>query len=101
VQAWAAFLSQHLFGTIIFVAIGALAEEMLFRGALQHELGKWPSIILFALAHGTYFSVVQLLGALLAGIILAQMRERTQSIFPGFISHAAYNLVAVFFLSGI
>ncbi len=95
----AAMLAHAPFAAIIFLAFGALAEEMFFRGALYSELGKWPSIILFALAHGGYFSIVEIIGAFLAAIILTRAREQGKGIFPGFVAHALYNLAAVFILS--
>lgn len=93
------FLASIPLPAIIFLVIGALAEEMFFRGVLLHEIGKWPSIMLFALAHGGYFSIIEIAGALFAAIILTHTRERSKSIFPGFVAHALYNLTAVFILT--
>ncbi|QQR92851.1 MAG: CPBP family intramembrane metalloprotease [Candidatus Iainarchaeum archaeon] len=98
VTATAAFFASIPLTAIVFFVFGALAEEMFFRGVLFHEIGKWPSIVLFALAHGGYFSIVEVIGALAAGYVLVRTRERAASIFPGFVAHALYNLVAVFIL---
>jgi membrane protease YdiL (CAAX protease family) len=83
------------------LVFGALAEEMFFRGALFSELGKWPSIVLFALAHGGYFSFVEIAGAFLAAIVLTRAREQGKGIIPGFVAHVLYNLAAVFILSSL
>lgn len=98
VVATATLLSSIPLTAIVFLVVSALAEEMFFRGALFNEIGKWPSIFLFAFAHGGYFSIIEIIGAFAAGYILVRTRERAASIFPGFVAHALYNLAVVFIL---
>ncbi len=87
-----------LVAVIFLMAFGALAEELFFRGIIFKELGKWPSILLFGFAHMGYGSIIEVTGALGAGIILFYARERNKSIFPGFVAHALYNLTAIFLI---
>jgi membrane protease YdiL (CAAX protease family) len=70
-----------------------------FRGlgySLLERFGRWPAIlgvgVIFGLAHGLILSlpVIAVLGALLAWI-----RSRTDSVYPGMLLHSAFNLVAL------
>lgn len=92
-----AIFSQGLFGAgqIIF---SALAEEVFFRGIIFTILGAVPSVLLFGVAHAGYGSLIQLVGALAAGVILIRARVKYDSIFPGLVGHVLYNLVVIFVL---
>jgi membrane protease YdiL (CAAX protease family) len=81
--------------TILFLIFSALGEELFFRGAVQKYAGILPSAILFTLTHIAYGSMVVLAGAFIAGYWLSLIREKNNSILPGFIAHAGYNLVVV------
>lgn len=83
---------------ISFLLVSAVAEEMFFRGILYTIAGEAGSAILFAFFHFGYGSGVEILGALVAGIILARGRTRYKSIYPGLAAHLVYNLAAVFVL---
>lgn len=82
-------------GKVIF---SALAEEVFFRGILFSMLGSIPTVILFGLAHAGYGSLVEVIGALAAGVIFIRAREKYQSIFPGVVGHVLYNLIVIFVL---
>jgi membrane protease YdiL (CAAX protease family) len=76
-------------------------EELTYRGlgySLLERFGRWPAIlavgILFGLAHGLVltFPVIAFFGC-----VLAWVRARTDSVFPGMVLHATFNLVALVF----
>lgn len=77
-----------------------VAEELVFRGAIQRSLhdkgmGNWTAIaiaaLLFALAHG---NPAQMPHAFLAGLLLGWMYSRTRSVVPGVAYHWANNTIA-------
>jgi membrane protease YdiL (CAAX protease family) len=79
--------------------LGPLVEEMTFRGlgySLLEPYGRVVAIvgigILFGLAHGL-IEALPILVALGAG--LAYLRARTDSLYPCFLVHAAFNAIAL------
>jgi hypothetical protein len=82
------------------VILAPVVEELLFRGVLygtlRLRLGTWPataiSAALFALAHG--YGVVGFASVLASGVLWAVAYERTRSLVPGMLVHAASNLQA-------
>lgn len=93
-----------------FLVFGPLGEELLFRGfvyervrALQPRSALWPILISsFAFsAHHLWLNtapgglaLTQVLFTIPMGIVLALLRHRTASIWPGFLLHVATNLPA-------
>ncbi len=80
----------------VLVPIG---EEMFFRGLVYGTLRRWGvtaatvlSALLFAAVHQ---QVVHFLPIALLGVVLALLYERTGSLLPAVIVHAANNMVAV------
>ncbi len=76
-----------------------LVEELTFRGlgySLLEPFGRWPAILvvglLFGLAHGL---VVLLPVIVFFGCLLAWLRSRTGSVFPGMVAHGLFNLIAL------
>ena len=75
-------------------------EELLFRGVLygtlRLRLGPWPATLvsaaLFALAHG--YGVVGFVSVFGSGVLWAIAYERTRSLLPGMLAHAASNVQA-------
>ncbi len=90
--------SQGVMGALS-LSVSALIEEVFFRGIIFSIVNPWFSTLLFGIAHAGYGSLVQLGGALIAGIILMRARSETKSIYPGVAGHILYNLVAVFILT--
>ncbi len=96
-------MSLQNFGLLlILVAVVApIAEELFFRGMLYPLLRqRWAALgaivingLLFALIH---FIPVLIPGLLFVGIVLAWVRERSQSIFPCILLHAAQNGIVLF-----
>jgi membrane protease YdiL (CAAX protease family) len=82
------------------VILAPIVEELLFRGVLYGTLrlrfGPLPataaSAALFALAHG--YGVVGFVSVLASGVLWAIAYERTRSLLPGILTHAANNLQA-------
>lgn len=81
------------------VLVAPICEEIFFRGflfgGLLHRMSFWPaallSAFLFGLAHGDVGSFAVLF---VFGIVLAYVRWRTGSIWPGIVIHAANNAIA-------
>jgi membrane protease YdiL (CAAX protease family) len=72
-----------------------LGEELLFRGLTFATLGRYAvpgSAILFALAHGLPELLIQVL---IAGLLLGELRRRTDSLWPGVATHATINLLGI------
>jgi len=74
-------------------------EELTFRGlgfSLLARFGRAPAIllvgILFGLAHGLVLSLPVIVAF---GCILAWVRSRTRSVFPGMLLHGLFNLIAL------
>lgn len=81
------------------VLVAPICEELFFRGflfgGLLHRMSFWPaallSAFLFGLAHGDVGSFAVLF---VFGVVLAFVRWRTGSIWPGIVIHAANNATA-------
>jgi membrane protease YdiL (CAAX protease family) len=76
-------------------------EETTYRGlgySLLVRFGQWPAIVsvgvLFGLSHGLIVSLPVIAGF---GCVLAYVRARTDSAYPGMILHATFNLIALLF----
>jgi len=82
----------------VAVGIGpGVAEELLFRGALQPRLGLWPTAILFTVAHQQYglswAMVATSILAITLGIVRQHMNTSTCIII-----HTLYNITAMLFI---
>ncbi len=72
-----------------------LGEELVFRGVIANALnryGPWAGVlgsaVIFAAAHGP--SVI-FFNALMAGILTGWLFRRTDSLWPGLLTHVVYN----------
>ena len=88
-------------GVISICLAGPLAEEAIFRGAIERRLleknwNPWFAIVisalLFAAAHGNYEQGVT---AIIIGCFMGWVYYRTRSIWPCFLIHALNNTTAV------
>jgi membrane protease YdiL (CAAX protease family) len=80
---------------VVLGLIVPLGEELLFRGLGFAALGRYAvpgSTIGFALAHGLLALIVPVL---VAGLVLAELRRRTGSLWPGVATHATINLLGI------
>ena len=72
-----------------------LGEELMFRGLGFAALQRYAvpgTAIGFAVAHGLLSLIVPVL---FAGIVLALVRSRTGSLWPGYATHASINLMGI------
>lgn len=74
-------------------------EELTFRGlgfSLLSRFGRWPAILgvglLFGLAHGLVLALPIIVAF---GCLLAWIRARTGSVFPGMLAHGTFNFVTL------
>ena len=89
-----------LAGTIDGVVWAPIFEELAFRGllypTLRLRLPPWPAALLsaalFGVAHG--YGVQGFAAVTWSGMIWALGYERTRSLLPGMLAHAASNLMA-------
>ncbi|MGM9482525.1 lysostaphin resistance A-like protein [Roseateles sp. NT4] len=82
--------------TLTACLIAPLVEEMLFRGIIlrsflrQYE--RWPAILGSALLFGlSHMNIYQCVAASVVGLVIGWLYERTRSLWPGILLHAAYN----------
>ena len=96
-------VASSILGAVIFAP---LFEELVFRGALYGTLRvrlRWPlaalaSALIFAAAHG--YGLAGFGSVFISGLLWAWAYEKTGSLLPGMIAHAANNLaVAVTLLA--
>jgi hypothetical protein len=85
-------LSSALFTPIL--------EELVFRGIifsrLRRELPPLPAVVLSALIFAVvHWNIVQFLYAMLLGLVLALLMERTGHLYAAVLGHITANLIAV------
>ena len=100
-QEWLEMLMQNPLGILSACLIGPLAEEAIFRGAVERRLlekkwNPWFAIVIsaafFAIAHGNFG---QGMTAIVMGCFMGWIYYRTRSIMPCFLVHAVNNTTAV------
>ena len=94
-----AHAAAYVANGVVICALVPLAEEVMFRGlgySLLAPFGTWPAILgvglLFGLSHGL---VILLPVIVFFGCLLAWIRSRTDSVFPGMVAHGLFNLIAL------
>lgn len=96
-EAWFKDMASGSFGMIVCVCLLApVLEEMLFRGIILRsflqQYSKWAAIVgsatLFGFAH---MNIYQYVAALITGLFLGWLYERTRSLLPCIALHAGYN----------
>lgn len=100
--------AYFLWMVVVSILVVGPAEELLFRGAVQGLLkrawGPWPAIVaaaaLFGSLHysvgtGTQLQALTYVGvALLLGVVLGWLAERTGTLLVPMLVHGGYNAVA-------
>jgi membrane protease YdiL (CAAX protease family) len=83
--------------SIYLAVLSAVGEELLFRGAIQPELGLIGTALLFGLLHLGPQGLVSIwtLWAILTGLLFGFMFQQTQSLLPVIISHILVNAVSM------
>ncbi len=91
---------QNLETLLLMVSLAPFAEELLFRGYLQHKIGVVFSSALFAALHYGYGSVAEVSGAFVISMVLGAFMRKNKRLLPCVLAHAAYNAfsIAVAFL---
>jgi membrane protease YdiL (CAAX protease family) len=92
---------QGGFALLLAVTLGPIGEELLFRGLLSRRYGILASSLAFGLAHYFYGSVLEVVGAVTVGLILAWYTKRTNSTVAPIVAHAAYNALSILVIFGI
>ncbi len=91
--------TAYIVNAVVICTWVPIVEELTYRGlgySLLERFGRWPAIVavglLFGLAHG----LIESLPVLVAfGSVLAWIRARTGSVYPGMLLHALFNLIAL------
>ena len=94
-----AHAAAYVANGLVVCVVAPFVEELTFRGlgySVLVPFGRWTAIILvgvaFALAHG----LVEAFPFLAAfGSMLAYLRSRVDSVYPGMIVHGIFNAVAL------
>lgn len=91
--------AAYVANAIVICTWVPFVEELTYRGlgfSLLVRFGNWPAIIavgvLFGLAHGLVESFPVLAAF---GCVLAWIRSRTDSVYPGMVLHSLFNLIAL------
>jgi membrane protease YdiL (CAAX protease family) len=91
--------AAYVVNAIVICTWVPFVEETTYRGlgySVLAPLGRWPAILLvgllFGLSHGLILSLPIIV---LFGCVLAWIRARTDSVFPGMVLHGAFNLIAL------
>ena len=98
--------NEGFYGSVLGIELigsGLLApvlEELVFRGIVYGSLrkitGMWPSVFISALLFGlVHFNIVQLIYALMLGIVLALAMEYVGNAYGAIVGHMAANTFAV------
>jgi membrane protease YdiL (CAAX protease family) len=84
---------------VVVCTLVPFVEELTFRGLGFYVLrpyGRWVAIlgtgVLFGLSHGLLLSLPIII---IFGCVLAWLRDRTDSVYPGMLLHGTFNLVAL------
>ena len=88
-------LNAPIWLAIFAFAVAPICEEMFFRGFLVSRLGVIGSSLLFMLAHYSYGSITELVGAFTIGILFALLFKRTKSIVSVAAAHVLFNLISI------
>lgn len=95
-QEFGWLLGNQSYGEIFILAmLSGVAEEILFRGAMQQWVGPIFATFIFALAHPPFNQRLMMwpVFALLVGAVLALECELTKSLIAPILTHAIVNFV--------
>jgi membrane protease YdiL (CAAX protease family) len=100
-EGWdSARATQFVVNFVVIAALAPIVEELTFRGLgyslLEPRLGRWGAIVAVGLAFGLVHGLVRGLPLLAVfGGALAWLRVRTDSVYPGIVTHAMFNAFAL------
>jgi membrane protease YdiL (CAAX protease family) len=91
--------SAYAANFVVIAIMTPFVEETLFRGlgySLLERFGRWPAILAIGIVFGVAHGLVEALPELtLLGIVLAWLRSKTGSIYPGVLVHGTFNAIAL------
>ena len=89
----------YIANAIVVAVVAPIVEELTFRGlgySLLEPLGRWIAIILVGLLFGLAHGLVEAFPFLATfGALLAYLRSRVDSVYPGMIVHGLFNAIAL------
>jgi membrane protease YdiL (CAAX protease family) len=93
----AVFAGAPLWFLFFSVVVAPVCEEVLFRGLMVPRIGIVVSALLFAAMHAGYDSTfaVEVLAALVFGLIAGYVFKKTESLYPSMLAHVLVNATAV------
>jgi len=77
------------------VLIAPFTEELFFRAALMPRFGVIGSSFLFGIMHIFYGSVMEFVGAIIIGVLLAMVYKKSRIIMVPIAIHFFYNLLSL------
>lgn len=90
------FAGMPLYFYIFTFAVAPINEEILFRGFMVPRIGIIASALIFgALHYMSYYSVVEVVAALMFGLASGYAFKKTNSLYPSIIGHVLINLLGV------
>ena len=91
------FDAKYLLLLFATVGVAPIAEELVFRGYLLNlwhaKWGYWPAILLSSIVFGL-FHFEKTIATAASGAILAMVYLRYDSLWPGVVLHAVFNLTS-------
>ena len=91
--------AAYVGNAIVIAVVAPIVEELTFRGlgySLLEPLGRWVAIVLVGLLFGLAHGLVEAFPFLAAfGAMLAYLRSRVDSVYPGMIVHGLFNAIAL------
>jgi membrane protease YdiL (CAAX protease family) len=94
-----AHAAAYVTNSVVICTWVPLVEELTYRGlgySLLARFGRWPAVLavglVFGLAHGLLLSLPIIVAF---GCVLAWIRSRTDSVYPGMALHSLFNLIAL------
>jgi membrane protease YdiL (CAAX protease family) len=92
-----AHAAAYVGNSLVISMVAPVVEELTFRGlgySLLARFGRWTAILLVGLLFGLAHGLVEALPFLAAfGAMLAYLRSRVDSVYPGMIVHGAFNAI--------
>jgi hypothetical protein len=90
------FQSLSTRDVVVLVVLAGVGEEILFRGAIQQEIGLWGASVLFGILHGPSRSLwVLAVWATLMGAALGLLYQASGNLVVPALAHALYDGVAL------
>ncbi|KGX92193.1 membrane protein [Pontibacillus halophilus JSM 076056 = DSM 19796] len=93
------FQDRPLIGILLIALTVSVAEELLFRGVIQEQLGYWVASLSFALMHIRYLTKpVLLLSVLLISFLLGWVYEETGQLLTTIVAHFTVDVLLACFI---